>query len=400
MAARAKRGTDGCIDVPPIGGRAQRPMLDPITAPLSEAVFLRARDGENADERADAIVHSLMTAAARAGTQALRLYAGQPQLVIDALWPDGAIRRVAALDRALGAAVLKRLALLADEEALALERVVAGDDVIMLVRLPASEPPAFALSITGVPHQFAERVAHAMDRRTGLVLVADPDAHGRARTIAALGDHHRAAGRAVLSLDRLHHDRQISLHAALACAERVAADTLLIDTLQSAESVRMAMSAAGSRLVVAGVSSGDALGAISLVAPRKPDRFDLACVLRAVIAQRALRRLCGACKQPVQASRSDAALLGFDAGAMVFRAVGCGRCRGSGFSGEIAAMEVVRADDALRRLIGVGGDAAILARHAFLNTPNLGAAARALVREGETTPAEAIRITRSSMVAA
>ncbi|MEI9928173.1 MAG: hypothetical protein WDN44_11340 [Sphingomonas sp.] len=37
------------------------------------------------------------------------------------------------------------------------------------------------------------------------------------------------------------------------------------------------------------------------------------------------------------------------------------------------------------RLINDGGDGAIVARHAFLNAPNLGSAARALVREGVTT---------------
>lgn len=51
-------------------------------------------------------------------------------------------------------------------------------------------------------------------------------------------------------------------------------------------------------------------------------------------------------------------------------------------------------DDALRRLIMNGGDAAVIASIAFRGAPNLGAAGRALVRSGVTTSAEAIRLSR------
>src|SRR3546814_19313872 len=55
---------------------------------------------------------------------------------------------------------------------------------------------------------------------------------------------------------------------------------------------------------------------------------------------------------------------------------------------------MIRVDDTIRRLINDGGDEALIARHAFLHSRTLGAAARALVGNGETTAEEAIRITR------
>ena len=58
----------------------------------------------------------------------------------------------------------------------------------------------------------------------------------------------------------------------------------------------------------------------------------------------------------------------------------------------------MRVDETIRRLINDGGDEAIIARHAFLRAPNLGAAARKLVREGLTTPEEAVRISRRDAV--
>jgi general secretion pathway protein E len=60
--------------------------------------------------------------------------------------------------------------------------------------------------------------------------------------------------------------------------------------------------------------------------------------------------------------------------------------------------EAVRIDDTIRRLINDNADEAAIARHAFARAPNLAAAARALVAAGETTPEEAVRITRREQV--
>jgi general secretion pathway protein E len=54
----------------------------------------------------------------------------------------------------------------------------------------------------------------------------------------------------------------------------------------------------------------------------------------------------------------------------------------------------VKVDDTIRRLINGGGDEAVIASHAFRNAPNLGSAARQLVREGVTTAEEAVRVSR------
>jgi general secretion pathway protein E len=107
-----------------------------------------------------------------------------------------------------------------------------------------------------------------------------------------------------------------------------------------------------------------------------------------------VRRLCQHCREPVQADKSASALLGFDPGTIVYHARGCTECNGTGYKGRIGVFEAIRVDDTVRRLINDGGDESLIARHAFLNAPNLGSAARALVRDGQTTAEEAIRISR------
>ncbi len=49
----------------------------------------------------------------------------------------------------------------------------------------------------------------------------------------------------------------------------------------------------------------------------------------------------------------------------------------------------------MRRLIGGGGDLAILASHAYRDRPDLGAAARALARGGEISGEDAARLSRA-----
>jgi general secretion pathway protein E len=146
-------------------------------------------------------------------------------------------------------------------------------------------------------------------------------------------------------------------------------------------------------LVLSTVHTNDAIGAITRLRDMKIEPFLLASTLRAVIAQRLVRRLCPFAGSGA-GTGSVSALLGFDNGTVIYEARGCAECNNSGYRGRIGVFEAVRIDDTIRRLINAGGDEAVIANHAFRNSPNLGSAARALVREGVTTAEEAVRISR------
>ena len=51
-------------------------------------------------------------------------------------------------------------------------------------------------------------------------------------------------------------------------------------------------------------------------------------------------------------------------------------------------------DDEIRRLINAGADEAAIAAHAFRRNDTLTEAARRLVRDGVTSPEEAVRVSR------
>lgn len=171
-------------------------------------------------------------------------------------------------------------------------------------------------------------------------------------------------------------------------------DALAVGEIDSHEAAASALRAARGGLVVGTVSSGDTLGALGRLADLGIDRFPLACVLRLVLAQRQVRRLCPTCRSPWQASHKLAAPLGLEPGAIVYSGRGCHGCEESGFAGPIGVFETLPVDATVGRLIACGADESAIANHAFRKWPNLAAAARALVARGLTTPDEAIGVTR------
>ncbi len=169
----------------------------------------------------------------------------------------------------------------------------------------------------------------------------------------------------------------------------------MVGEIRDRETAEIAVQASlTGHLVLSTVHTNDAVGAITRMRDMKVEPFLLASTLRAVIAQRLVRRLCPHCREKTKADASVAALLGLPVGTPIYRAAGCEHCNGSGYKGRLGVFEAIRIDETLRRLINEGGDETLIAAHAFRTAPNLAASARDLVRSGDTSPEEAIRISR------
>jgi general secretion pathway protein E len=169
----------------------------------------------------------------------------------------------------------------------------------------------------------------------------------------------------------------------------------MVGEIRDRETAEIAVQASlTGHLVLSTVHTNDAVGAITRMRDMKIEPFLLASTLRAVIAQRLVRRLCPECRRPEAASASLAALLGVPEGTIVYEPGGCDVCSHTGFKGRVGVFEAIRIDDTIRRLINDGGDEDAITRHAFARSSTLTAAARALVIDGKTTPEEAVRISR------
>jgi len=282
----------------------------------------------------------------------------------------------------------------------------AGERVVL--RILDKENAGLSLDVLGMTG-FADSVFRsALNEPNGIILVTGPTGSGKTTTLYAGLRELNDGSRNILTVEdpveyaiegvgqtQVNAKVGLTFAAGLRAILRQDPDVVMVGEIRDRETAEIAVQASlTGHLVLSTVHTNDAVGAITRMRDMKVEPFLLASTLRAVIAQRLVRRLCPTCRERVPAETAVAALLDFEEGTPLYRAKGCDDCNQSGYKGRIGVFEAVRIDETLRRMINEGGDEALIARHAFLNAPSLGASARALVRAGETSAEEAIRISR------
>jgi len=286
----------------------------------------------------------------------------------------------------------------------------AGERVVLRILDKANT--GIGLDVLGMNAQADAIFRAALAEPNGIILVTGPTGSGKTTTLYAGLRQLDDGSRNILTVEdpveyavegvgqtQVNPKVGLTFAAGLRAILRQDPDVVMVGEIRDRETAEIAVQASlTGHLVLSTVHTNDAIGAVTRMRDMKVEPFLLASTLRAVIAQRLVRRLCHECRELVDADKSACALLGFDPGTQIYRAVGCVHCGNSGYKGRIGVFEAVRIDETLRRMINEGGDESLIARHAFLNAPNISSAARALVRDGETSAEEAIRISRSEVL--
>jgi general secretion pathway protein E len=283
----------------------------------------------------------------------------------------------------------------------------AGERVVL--RVLDKENTGMSLELLGMSNECLEILTGALAEPNGIILVTGPTGSGKTTTLYAGLKRLNDGSRNILTVEdpveyaiegvgqtQVNEKVGMTFAAGLRAILRQDPDVVMVGEIRDRETAEIAVQAAlTGHLVLSTVHTNDALGAVTRLRDMRIEPFLLASTLRAIVAQRLVRRLCPECREPVQCDNRIGALLGFEAGTVVYRAQGCSACKQTGYQSRIGVFEAVRVDETIRKLINAGGDEAILAQHAFMRSPNIASSARQLVRAGETTPEEAIRISRS-----
>jgi len=286
----------------------------------------------------------------------------------------------------------------------------AGERVVL--RILDKENAGISLDVLGLAGAADAVLRSALKEPNGIILVTGPTGSGKTTTLYAGLRQLNDGSRNILTVEdpveyaiegvgqtQVNAKVGMSFAAGLRAILRQDPDVVMVGEIRDRETAEIAVQASlTGHLVLSTVHTNDAVGAITRMRDMKVEPFLLASTLRAVLAQRLVRRLCHTCREQVPADKAVSALLGIDEGTLIFRPVGCETCNHSGYKGRVGVFEAIRIDDTIRRIINEGGDVSLIARHAFLNAPNLGSAARALVRDGETSAEEAIRISRREAI--
>jgi len=209
-----------------------------------------------------------------------------------------------------------------------------------------------------------ERLDRLLRRRHGVLLVTGPTGSGKTTTLyAALAGFDRERLNVVTLEDpveyRLQGVTQVQVHkraglgfaTALRSVLRQDPDVVMVGEMRDRETAEVAMAAAlTGHFVLSTLHTNDAAGAVTRLLDLGAPAYLSAAGLAGVLAQRLARRLCRYCRAERTPEPGLLESIGANASAG-FRAVGCARCGGTGYSGRIAVAELLLVDARIRDLI-------------------------------------------------
>ena len=134
-------------------------------------------------------------------------------------------------------------------------------------------------------------------------------------------------------------------------------DILMVGEVRDQDTARIATQAAlTGHLVLSTLHTNDAPGAITRLFNIGIEPYLVGATVMGVLAQRLVRKLCQACKEPYEPSVNERRQLEKVAGnaETLFRPKGCSRCRNIGYLGRIGVYELLVPDDAMVEWISAG----------------------------------------------
>lgn len=207
----------------------------------------------------------------------------------------------------------------------------------------------------------------------GIVLVTGPTGSGKSTTLyAALMEVDRKNRNVMTIEDPIEYQIEgvaqmqvqakigVSFAAGLRSILRQDPDIVMVGEIRDLETAEIAIQASlTGHLVFATLHTNDALSAIVRLQDMGVEPYLVASSLLMVQAQRLVRRLCGHCCKPRQATMDDWVLLEANPDQysdidLIYEAVGCEHCMDTGYLGRVAIYEISLISDAMRNAIHDG----------------------------------------------
>ena len=341
---------------------------------------------------------------------------------------DGVLREIVRPKRALAPLLVSRLKVMAKLD-IAEKRVpqdgrislrVAGREVDVRVstlptasgervvlRLLDKQAGRLELEKLGMAPDTLAALKGVVRRPHGIVLVTGPTGSGKTTTLyAALSTLDTQSANVMTVEDPIEYhlpgigQTQVNSKAQMTFARGLRAilrqdpDVVMVGEIRDLETAEIAIQAAlTGHLVLSTLHTNSALGAIARLRDLGVESYLLSSSLSAVLAQRLVRRLCEHCKVAAPADARTRALLGLGNDApMLFDAVGCDACAGTGYRGRTGIYELVNIDSGLSQLIHDDAPAQALAEAHHGHT--LFEDGKRKILAGETTLTEVLRVTR------
>ena len=239
-----------------------------------------------------------------------------------------------------------------------------GESVVM--RLLDQSAGLLSFDQTGMPEDLIKRVRHQITRPHGMVLVTGPTGSGKTTTLyAALSELNDASKKIITVEDpveyRLPRINQVQVNpkidltfsTVLRTALRQDPDIMMVGEMRDQETVEIGLRGAlTGHLVLSTLHTNDAITSALRLIDMGAAGFLVGSSLRAIIAQRLVRRVCENCTQEYMPDPQELLwlthLAGDKAKSTTFvQGKGCQSCQHTGYKGRIGVFELLEMNEAM-----------------------------------------------------
>jgi general secretion pathway protein E/type IV pilus assembly protein PilB len=211
-----------------------------------------------------------------------------------------------------------------------------------------------------------ERLLRSSD---GILLVTGPTGSGKTSTLYACLNYINKPDRKIITVEepveyqmtginqvQVNNDVGMTFPIALRSILRQAPNIIMIGEIRDLETASIAINASlTGHLVFSTLHTNDAPSAVARLVDIGVQPFLVASSVRAIMAQRLVRRLCTHCKHPADLSETEMRALRIEPSQMkdsqVMKAPGCDHCRHTGYRGRMGIFEIFIIDDDVRHMI-------------------------------------------------
>ena len=203
----------------------------------------------------------------------------------------------------------------------------------------------------------------------GILLVTGPTGSGKTSTLYSCLNFINKPDRKIITVEepieyqmtginqvQVNNDVGMTFPVALRSILRQAPNVIMIGEIRDLETATIATNASlTGHLVFSTLHTNDAPSAVARLVDIGVQPFLVASSVRAIMAQRLVRRLCAECRQPGELSDTELRALNLEPSqlseAQVMKPTGCEECRHTGYRGRMGIFEMFIIDDDVRHMI-------------------------------------------------
>ncbi|MBT0586871.1 GspE/PulE family protein [Alteromonas oceanisediminis] len=239
--------------------------------------------------------------------------------------------------------------------------IQAGESVVM--RLLDQSAGVLTLDQTGMPNALLARLRSLLQRPHGMILVTGPTGSGKTTTLyGALSELNQASKKIITVEDpveyRLPRINQVQVNtkidltfsSILRTTLRQDPDIIMVGEMRDRETVEIGLRGAlTGHLVLSTLHTNDAISSAIRLLDMGAPGYLVATSLRAIIAQRLVRRICENCSVSHTPDEDELFWLGnIDENATQFsfkRGLGCQKCNQTGYRGRVGVFELLEMNE-------------------------------------------------------